>query len=253
MGIVESKEKEEITSKSKGAGKCFSSKVLEQFIVDVIDQSDPDVTMTEGVALVGTKAPGGVCQSHKQIWIRNQPNAVSYVVERLVSIVGHKGKISLLRFHGHGLSGIQWLWGDSLYKVFTAQQLGKDVAKAEAQLIKEMRSPANRKGISYWNISSISGELGRIRKLLLPGAEVWLMGCEVAAGNEGRQLLQRLSLILDVPVTAATPLQLATLNPQLLSFNYTHETVLGGEVITARPTLRPAGWSRPTTESRFVE
>jgi hypothetical protein len=101
--------------------------------------------------------------------------------------VKKNGKIDLLRIHGHGGPGLQTV-SSSLH--LYASQL-----------------PHLRSVISVYNFDLIRPCLRQLTTSFAPNAEVYLMGCEVGAEEEGQELLDSLSELWQVTVTAGIPIQ----------------------------------------------
>lgn len=194
-------------------------------VVDVFDMADPDIPNTEG----RTRRSGpGVCRSDYRVYVPPVGNAVDQVVRKVVQAAYKRGKIRLIRFHGHGTTGYQSVWGGPLLQVVAE-------GMTEVQSRRVIRNPALRVAISYWNLPTITGALMQLSRHFTPDGEVWLMGCQVGEGREGRQLVHRLAILLGVVVRAGEPLQYASTEPAAWRMNYTLE----GKVVVGRPIVDP--------------
>lgn len=202
--------------------------------VDVIDASDPDLIFMEGQMMRETGKSGtGVLKSDIRIFVHNKPNAVDYAVDEVVRSSGISGKIGLLRFHGHGLSGYQSVNG----RVMSRWRNDMDIrlglrtnAQVESQVNKEHKNPNSRVAISRWNLGTIGPSISRLKSVFSDGAEVWLMGCWVGSGKDGLRLVNALAQILGVTVKAGSDVQFAGYDVATSSSNYLHE----GPIVVGR-------------------
>lgn len=201
---------------SLGIRQCNATEVT-GLIVDVIDTSDPSLLTNEYAGLSRGSQGVGYCRSDVQLLVRNYPTVVTTVVSDLLEVVPKRGRLRLLRFHGHGLPGYQSVWGDAIEN--------------------DRENPHSQTGIGNWNLAMLTGQLMRLCPYFGPKAEVWLMGCLVADELVGQEFISRLSHILGVPVVAGVPLQYATdrLEAELSATNFLHE----GEIRFGTPTLNP--------------
>ena len=217
---------------SFGLRQCQEAEVT-GLVVDVIDTADPSFLTNEYAGLSSGSQGVGYCRSDVQLLVRENPSVVTTVVSDILEVVAKHGAIRLLRIHGHGLPGYQSVWGGALYAVITSPSQ----ETSEELIYNNVQNPHSQTGIGNWNLAMLTGQLMRLCPHFGPKAEVWLMGCTVAAEPVGQQFISRLSGILGVPVVAAVPLQYGTdrLQSALKSANFLHE----GEIRNGSPTLNP--------------
>jgi len=147
-------------------------------VYDVVNTTDPDLyTETDDLTEIG--AP--------PICIQNMNNGVDFMVNALRNRVAKEGTIDLLRIHGHGIPGVQTISAWYFPR-------GTDFSRV-------------RSIISYFNFEHIRASLMRLQGCFAPGAEVWLMGCEVGAKCEGLRTIKLLAKLWRVRVTAGVPTQ----------------------------------------------
>ena len=147
----------------------FKRKYISDGVYDVVDTLDPSFAAAE-VAWI--KQLGG------NPIIMKGGDSVIQMVERLRQRASNS-PIKLLRFHGHGFPGFQ------------AIASGK------------IQRPHSMAAISTDHFQSLRNILGRLSGQFAGGAYVYLMGCNVASGDKGKQLLQNLAGLWRVPVTGA--------------------------------------------------
>jgi len=186
-------------------------------VLDIIDTSDPDIVENEGTY---SRDGVGVCKPEHRVFVRASPDVLGDVVRSAEAAVKARGRLGLMRIHGHGFPGYQSIWGEPVLAAVRGKM-------SEAQLARVVKDPTSRTAISYRNLSIIRPSLMRLAPLFSPGGELWLMGCDVGAKAEGRQLVNSLALSLGTIVKAGVMIQEAG-NPVL---NFTHE----GTVIVGRP------------------
>jgi hypothetical protein len=233
MGIFLAKiepSKPKVNSNPLGLRQCQEADVT-GLVVDVIDTSDPSFETMEYKWMSQSPTGIGYCRSDVQILVREHEQAVDMVVSDVRETVAAQGKLRLLRFSGHGMAGYQSAWGGSFSKLM------QDPRATQAQLdvvIKDViKNPNSRVGIGHWNLCSLTGVLMKLCPCFGPNAEVWLMGCEVAAHCEGHDLLDRLAMVLGVPVQAGIPMQYSSRKNRPV--NFLHE----GAIRRGSPTLNP--------------
>lgn len=140
-------------------------------------------------------------------------NGVAEAINQIIPRVGSPAKLILLRFHGHGGSGIQGIAdGKGEFK----DTKGKKVPVS----INELSS------IDYDNLNRIKPELMKLRSIFGVYSCVELHGCEVAKDRIGKHFVSRLAKIWGVPVSAGNITQLSGL---FASFKFE------GDVFTAFP------------------
>ena len=184
-------------------------------VVDAVDITDPDVLNTEGTDI---KDVGG-----RPIFTGAMCNGIGEVVQRILMRTSTDGSLVLLRFFGHGDSAVM---GISDGKGYIQGRGGRRTYLEDTS----MTAITNR------NFPDAAKTLGRLRFSFGAYSSVELHGCKVARGVGGRNLLQRLSGLWGVPVSAGTQTQLGGC---ISTFRFE------GPVYTALPagyTLR--SWSR---------
>lgn len=212
-------------------------------IADIVDASDPDFRSSEGRLLGSAQHWGpGVCRSHYQLQLRGVGNAMDQVVRALAVATKAHGKIGLLRFHGHGYPGFQFLCsGRELSPYFLKRKIATKkmtADQANAVLKAAVHDPKSRIAISAWNLRIHIGSLLTLSPLLAPGAEVWLMGCNVGGGAKGRKFVDDLAFMLGTTVKAGSQTQFGTHEPTYNAVNFTHE----GPIVVGSPIVDP--WAK---------
>ena len=156
-------------------------------IVDVVDTRDPSMKETEvnDLRRLGLEPITPTPQTPMQ-------DVVDKIIEK------GEGKIALLRFHGHGLPGMQGIW----------------VEAGKADLVYSgglKKSDIRFSGMSITteNIQYLGPQLGRLQKEFVKGAWMQLHGCNVGEGPEGRMLLHKIANYTKVPVKAGIGMQFA--------------------------------------------
>lgn len=142
-------------------------------IFDVVDAVDPDLVSAEGAWI---KAEGG------DPILMYAGETVNLMISRLLDRTA-KASIKLLRIHGHGRPGLQGIANGNNPK------------------------PAPLAAIGVYNFDKIKNELSRLNGAFSMNAEVYLMGCNVAQGKKGKQLLESLANVWRVPITAGVKTQ----------------------------------------------
>lgn len=122
---------------------------------------------------------GSVCMFAHPIVVYGMSNAMSYVVDRIIDRAQGPGMISILRFHGHGASGIMSIAGS----------YGPDMSRHLSDIGDRRRKRTRR-------------ILSDLKPYFAPYGRVELHGCSVAQGGKGARLIRSLSRTLGVPVSA---------------------------------------------------
>jgi hypothetical protein len=160
-------------------------------ILDCIDIFDPDLLSSEAKFLTGAGASpilvGGMCNGIEQ--------AVTDIRSRARNLF-------LLRFHGHGASGIAGVSDGT-------GDLGEHRSSFQ-------KSPAVRHA------------LGKLRGVFGPYGCIQFMHCETAAGREGAEFLQMIADATGVPATAAYRSQYASTLRETLRYEGPTRTVCPG-------------------------
>jgi hypothetical protein len=241
MGIYISKVTEKKKKPAKPANpyglQVCKEQELTGLVLDVIDTADPSFLTMEYKAMSSSPKGIGSCRSDVQLLVHDHADAVGNVINGILEIVEKQGKIRLLRISGHGLPGYQSIWGGPLVAFLNKKgATDKDLDDLKKAVIHD---PTSRVGLGYWNLLSLTGQLMRLCPCFAPKAEVWLMGCQVAAEKEGFAFISQLSLILGVPVQAGVPIQFASKSkPEV---NFLHE----GKVKRGAATLNPFTKAQP--------
>jgi hypothetical protein len=144
-------------------------------VIDAVDITDPSLASGEAADLRGA---GG-----NPMITGGMSNGVEDVINRIRSRAGGNRSILLLRFHGHGTSGIM------------------GVADGEGHVV------VLRSAISLDNLPTLTPVLRRLRPLFVEFGSVELHGCQVARLRDGRTLVRRLAAIWGVPVSAGVQTQ----------------------------------------------
>jgi len=144
-------------------------------VIDCVDVFDPSLESLEATDI---RQVGG-----NPIVIGGMSNGVDQAVAQIVRAASPRG-VFLLRFHGHGASGIagfsdgQGVDGEHMSSLHTG------------------------------NLATLRPILSRLRSIFGPYGCVQFMHCSTGRGAAGRQLLRAIARELGVPVTAAVVDQL---------------------------------------------
>jgi hypothetical protein len=155
-------------------------------VVDAVDITDPDVFNTEGADIADV---GG-----RPIFTGAMCNGIGQVVQRIMTRTSADGSLILLRFFGHGDSAAM---GISDGKGYIQGRGGRRTYLEDESMT----------AITSSNFTDAAKILGRLRFSFGAYSSVELHGCKVARGVDGRNLLQRLSDLWGVPVSAGTQIQ----------------------------------------------
>lgn len=157
-------------------------------IVDAVDITDPDVLQTEGsdIRLAGGRPvfTGSVC------------NGVAEAINGIRGRVRPGDDVVLVRFYGHGSPAAAGI-SDGVGSF-------RDAGGRRVYI-----DDASRAAITSGNVRSMHGELVKLRPIFGPYSSVEFHGCRVASGPDGRQLIDHLAGLWDVPVTGAVRRQFA--------------------------------------------
>jgi hypothetical protein len=153
----------------------FKKKDIKRGTYDVVDTIDPSFSSSE-VAWI--ESLGG-----KPITMKSG-ESINEMVQKLINQTNGT-QIKLLRIHGHGFPGFQ------------AVASGK------------IRKPHQMAAITIDHFQKIKISLQRLKTSFSKAGEVYLMGCNVAEGNKGEELLQNLANLWGVPITGAAQTQYA--------------------------------------------
>jgi len=182
-------------------------KKVEGRIVDVIDYSDTDLVLHEGKDLLKNTGDG-FYYSDRPIPVDKQADPIGFVSKKVAEAAASLGKISLLRFHGHGLPGYQSVCMGFDLTVAEGDSPAKktEAAKYDA-FLNSYQSPQDRRGISRWNYPHIATRLKNLAACFAKDGQVWLMGCDVADEPDGPELVKLLAGLWGVPVSAGKDTQ----------------------------------------------
>jgi Putative peptidoglycan binding domain/Domain of unknown function (DUF4347) len=156
-------------------------------ILDAVDITDPDVLTTEGGDIRRTGANPAL--------IGYMCNGISQLMLELASRMSQTGEVVLLRFYGHGSPAAMGI-SDGTGSVRIGSQ----------------RISLNDSDLSALTPGTVAASAGQLRMLtpyFSPYSSVELHGCRVARGLSGRQMIQQLANIWNVPVSAAVDYQYA--------------------------------------------
>lgn len=142
---------------------------------DVVDTTDPSLMSAEVRWL--EKLGGSPI-------LMKSGETVNEMVQRLLD-KRNGSQITLLRIHGHGFPGFQ------------AVASGK------------IRNAPPMAAITLEHFQRVENSLGRLKSAFSPAGGVNLMGCNVAEGPEGEQLLKKLANLWGVPINGSAQLQYA--------------------------------------------
>lgn len=146
-------------------------------IIDAVDITDPGLfTEVNDIRSIGGNPSliGSMC------------NGIGNILQALIARMRERGEVVLLRFFGHGNSGIMGISdGEDVMSDRDLTSLTSDV------------------------IDLIAGELSRVGPLFGRYSSVELHGCKVGYGPSGRRLLQKLANIWQVPVSGGIKNQIS--------------------------------------------
>lgn len=141
-------------------------------IIDAVDITDPDTANTEvsDIRRVGgdPSLVGYMC------------NGIGQILQALIGRMREHGDVVLLRFHGHGDSGV----------------MGISDGKGE-----HSSGDSDMGALTSGVIAMIASQLARLNPFFGAYSSVELHGCKVARGLAGRQMIQRLADVWNVPVS----------------------------------------------------
>jgi Putative peptidoglycan binding domain len=143
-------------------------------IIDCVDVFDPDLNSLEAADI---RSAGGT-----PIIIGGMSNGVEQAVTEILGVARH-GKVFLLRFHGHGASGIA------------------GVSMGHGDLGDHMSS------ISIANWPYLQPIIARLRPIFGPYGCIQFMHCETGRGPNGMRLLQNIATTTNVPATGGVQTQ----------------------------------------------
>jgi peptidoglycan hydrolase-like protein with peptidoglycan-binding domain len=143
--------------------------------IDVVDGTDPSLVAMEATDI---RNAGG-----DPIVVYGMSNGVEFVMQQIAAKAVGPKRVALLRFHGHGNKGMQNVTGG------------------------EISGAPHLAGISDGNFVKVQGSLQRISEFFVEFGSVQLLGCNVGGGPKGKALLQKLSTVWGVPVTAGIQTQ----------------------------------------------
>lgn len=172
-------------------------------IIDFVDIASPEMGEVEVIRAQG-REPVTLNQSRAN----SARLMIDAIIER-ANTVGRQGVITLLRFHGHGLPGMMGISHSEDMSAFTTYS----------------------NVISLPVINAQANEFARLRPYFAAGARVEFHGCNVGSGAAGQALLQRLSALWGVPVSAGSRTQIG-------GGDASHTFRFEGPVYTANPNGR---------------
>ena len=141
-------------------------------IIDAVDITDPDIVTTE----VGDiRRAGG-----NPALVGYMCNGIGQILQTLIGRMREPGEVVLLRFHGHGDSGV----------------MGISDGKGE-----HSNGDSDLGALTSGVIAMIASQLGKLCPFFGAYSSVELHGCKVAKGLDGRQMIQRLADVWKVPVS----------------------------------------------------
>ncbi len=223
IGISEVKSQEQQAIEFFGLRKCDAfSDTIAGLVLDIVDTADPSFLTNEYNTISKAAGGAGSCRSDAQLLVKGELRAVPAVIDKVLEIVKSSGKIRLLRIHGHGFPGFQSVWGGPIAKYVGKKMTGQQVKKVDGMVA----SPLAQWGIGTANLATLAGTIMKLAPAFLATGELWLMGCNVAEGPLGRELINRLTTLLGVTVKAATPIQYSS-KKQMPDINFLHE----GEIL----------------------
>ncbi len=156
-------------------------------ILDAVDITDPDVLDTEGGDLRGA---GG-----KPTLIGYMCNGIGQLIQELTSRMSEPGEVVLLRFYGHGSPAAMGI-SDGTGSVRIG---GRRVYLEDSDM----------SSLTPGTVAAGASQLRTLAPHFGPYSSVELHGCRVARGRGGRQMVQQLANIWQVPVSAALNYQYA--------------------------------------------
>ncbi|MBZ5683750.1 MAG: peptidoglycan-binding protein [Acidobacteriia bacterium] len=151
-------------------------------IADCVDITDPSLLRLEATDLLLTGGSpfliGGMC------------NGVEQAVQQITA--GIRGKVFLLRFHGHGNVG--------------AAGVGFGEGTLDSNGTK-INMYGEKSDIDTYNLDEVRPYLARLRGIFGPYGNIQFMHCKTGRGTTGLALLKNIAQIVGVPVTAAVNTQ----------------------------------------------
>lgn len=147
-------------------------------IIDAVDITDPDTANTE----VGDIRRTGGDPS----LVGYMCNGIGQILQALIGRMREQGEVVLLRFHGHGAPGVM------------------GISDGEGE---HSYGDSDMASLTSGVIAAIAGQLGMLRPYFGPYGSVELHGCKVARGLTGRQMIQRLANVWNVPVSGGVNTQ----------------------------------------------
>ncbi len=155
-------------------------------ILDAVDITDPEIQKTAGASI---RRAGG-----KPTLIGYMSNGIEHLIRELAGRLSLAGEVVLLRFQGHGASGNMGISDGEGY----IRMGGRDVFLEDDDM----------SALTSGTIAKFRPQLRMLAPYFGSYSSVELHGCEVAKGPNGRQLVQQLANIWNVPVSAAVKTQL---------------------------------------------
>jgi hypothetical protein len=162
-------------------------------------------------------------------------NGVARVSSAIIAKAPKRNTV-LLRFQGHGESGRQIIsQGDDTITYMTRMRGARGRVKTK-EVTEYVEPSEHQADISTRNLDLLPPLIRQVRQVFNVYGSVELHGCHIAAGTNGRLLLDRLVLLWGVPVSASTCYQSSVLR-------------FDGQVVTAFPsgqTLKTWSGSLPS-------
>jgi hypothetical protein len=139
-------------------------------VINVVDAEDPAqrTRITNGLARAGAT---------DVILMWGQSNAVAAAIGQVLGRAGSSGNIAMVRFFSHGGQGAQNVAS------------GHDASNMD-----------HLAGFTTQNWSRVRGSFAQLARVLAPFGCIDLMGCSVAGGESGRQLLTNMADAIQRPV-----------------------------------------------------
>lgn len=159
-------------------------------VVNAVDIYDPE----QGAAIPDSMhaAPGLIATG-------GMSNGVADVLSQIGAQARLVGPIALLRFFGHGRSGLMAVAAGTGRARDSAGQVIRD-AQGHAVMDEYIRDRTAIAG-ETWD-SQMAAQMGALRPAFAPFGSAELHGCHVGQGEQGRMMLSRIAQALGVPVSA---------------------------------------------------
>jgi hypothetical protein len=156
-------------------------------IINAVDVTDPDVLSTEGADI---RRAGG-----QPSLVGYMCNGIGQLIQELASRMSEPGEVVLLRFYGHGASA--------------AMGISDGTGSVRIGRRRVYLDDSDMSSLTPGTVAAGAAQLATLTPYFKVYSSVELHGCKVARGRNGRQLVQQLANIWQVPVSAALNTQLA--------------------------------------------